>query len=714
MKYYFVKFGRFTCLFMLKTYTFLFLIICSLHSCTIVEKKKTNDATFHISELISNYPNVLNVKGVPSLPKENKSINPKSVFSFFDQGAWFGFSLPDDTAFYGGVIGPFLNDEHLWISQSLVHLNVSKNGEPLNLAKANLIKNNYLPGILNQELAIDSLHVILNLIYSTGNTALIKVHLENKGNTPMNLNLGWEGKRFTPKVSFLKKDHQIDIPFKDSTYIASINWDKSIETNTTVAQDSSSYSVYYKNGIELNPQSNYETHLSITLAFNQHDYKEEIDKSQSMFEQPNKLFSANQKRWEKYLNTILSDKNGRLISDQYDLIAVKSLLTLVNNWRKATDGLKYDGLIPSYTESSSVGFSALTTWIQVAGVAQFDNELAKNNIKAIYDLQDKNGMVTDVVYKNSDQNNWLNANPPLSGWAIWSIYESEKSKDLDFIKTIYPKLEKFHYWWYRFRDHDQNGLCEYGSSNKASTAAALRETGTEDSSRFKKTQLVRNIDSTWSMNLESVDLNTYLYIEKICMAKMNNLLGNEEKENKLREEAKKLQKKIQTLMYSQQDGFFHDRWMSKESPKKTKYRENTLRKEKGAYGWIPLWANIANEEQAKKAKGVMMNPLEFNTQIPFPSLSKTSSRFLIDEDLWNGPVWVDQVYFGIEALKNYGFNTDAEILTQKIFNNCKGLMEDAPINGCYHPLTGNPLSVKHSTGAAANLLLLYKAMEKKD
>ena len=50
------------------------------------------------------FPNLLNVRGVPAEPRD------LSVNSFSDQGAWFSFGLPDYTAreTWGGFTGPFL------------------------------------------------------------------------------------------------------------------------------------------------------------------------------------------------------------------------------------------------------------------------------------------------------------------------------------------------------------------------------------------------------------------------------------------------------------------------------------------------------------------------------------------------------------------------------------------------------------------------------
>src|SRR5690606_657206 len=41
--------------------------------------------------------------------------------------------------------------------------------------------------------------------------------------------------------------------------------------------------------------------------------------------------------------------------------------------------------------------------------------------------------------------------PPLLSWASWRIYQ--KSKNLDFLKKVYPKLKLYHEWLMKERQH---------------------------------------------------------------------------------------------------------------------------------------------------------------------------------------------------------------------------------------------------------------------
>ena len=112
-------------------------------------------------------------------------------------------------------------------------------------------------------------------------------------------------------------------------------------------------------------------------------------------------------------------------------------------------------------------------------MAHFNPEVAKNNVRAMYDYQlqaddpvrpQDAGMVIDAVFYNKladrggDGGNWneRDTKQPLSAWAIWEIYSA--TQDKAFIAEMYPKIQAYHDWWYRARDNNRNGIIEYGAT----------------------------------------------------------------------------------------------------------------------------------------------------------------------------------------------------------------------------------------------------------
>ena len=98
-------------------------------------------------------------------------------------------------------------------------------------------------------------------------------------------------------------------------------------------------------------------------------------------------------------------------------------------------------------------------------------------------------MIADVVYLDAAEDNWRDSKPPLAGWAIEAIYL--KTGDREFVREMYPKLTAYHDFWYQDRDHDGDGLCEYGSTD-GTLEAARWESGMDNAVRFDQTGMLQN------------------------------------------------------------------------------------------------------------------------------------------------------------------------------------------------------------------------------
>ena len=217
--------------------------------------------------------------------------------------------------------------------------------------------------------------------------------------------------------------------------------------------------------------------------------------------------------------------------------------------------------------------------------------------------------------------------------------------------------------------------------------------------RFDSIKMLKNGAKAWSMDQEAVDLNSYLYAEKLWLAKIQETLDGEEQSRNFKEEAEKLKTKIQESMFDEESGYFYDAEIGNEQ----------LVKVKGPEGWIPLWTGVANKSQAAAVKDIVLSNETFSTFVPFPTLDASHPAYSPSKGYWRGDVWLDQAYFGIEGLKRYGYTSEAEELKNRILNNSKGLLEsDAPIYENYDPTNGDPLKAPHFSWSAGHLLLLLK------
>ena len=274
-----------------------------------------------------------------------------------------------------------------------------------------------------------------------------------------------------------------------------------------------------------------------------------------------------------------------------------------------------------------------------------------------------------------------------------AIYK--QTHDQAFVAEMFDKLYRYHQWWYQDRDHDHNGLAEYGSTDGTREAAAW-ESGMDNAVRFDDATMVKNHEGAWSLNQESVDLNCYLYMEKVELASMAALIGKPAVAQQLQQEASKLRTQIQQVFFDKASGYFFDVRLGSQSPIRVF----------GPEGWIPLWTGVATEDQARNVAKVLMDPQKFNTTLPFPTLAKDDPHFAPVTGYWRGPVWIDQAVFAVEGLERYGLIHEAETLRQKLLTNASGLAGVEPFRETYNPDTGAGQNARNFSWSAAEYFLL--------
>ena len=104
-----------------------------------------------------------------------------------------------------------------------------------------------------------------------------------------------------------------------------------------------------------------------------------------------------------------------------------------------------------------------------------------------------------------------------------------------------------------------------------------------------------------------------------------------------------------------------------------------------------------------------MRPEKFFTTVPFQTMSADHEKFNPLKGYWRGPNWLDQAYFGVKGLRNYGFNEEADQATTQIIKGAKGVLgKGASIRENYHPLTGEGLNAQNFSWSAAHLIMLLQ------
>ena len=634
--------------------------------------------------------NSLNYKGHPASATDRKSL------AFSDKGAWFGFGFLEPSVVQGGFSGPYLLTEQngVWISPTFLslHLTDENKQEQVNW-KAALVTQNSYNSHLEQLFKNDKLDVKQLLVFSSGHSAIQKTSITNRSKETITVYPSFDSKLFLDNLKLSTEGQILKIV---STKSKAIGYTQFLNTKASIEITKDGYSAQIEK-LTLKPNETVAILVSQTFIFPEYSWQKE--EQNLVKEKFNTVLNTVQKEKENQLTQLIAHEKAIYKNPIYSNLIAKSVLTLQTNSRIAAEGLKHEGIFPSYNYEWFNGFWAWDSWKHAVAAANYNPELAKNQMRALFDYQKPNGFIPDCIYRDTliEPNNYRNTKSPLAAWAVWKIYE--KTKDANFLKEFYPKLKSYHNWWYKERDHDQDGLCEFGSTD-GTLIAGKWESGMDNAVRFDNSQILKNGEKAFSIDQESVDLNSYLYAEKGYLKQMSQILKLDEESKKWQNESVALKTKIQKQFWDASTGWFYD----------TSIDGKSFVKEMGCEGYLPLWAEVATTEQAKAIKDNMLNPVTFNTFIPLPTLAANHPKFKPEGGYWRGPIWLDQSYFAINGLEKYGYTNEANQLAHKLIHNAEGVLEKGgAIRENYQPVTGKGLeSYNFGWSAAHYLMLLLK------
>ncbi|RXM42369.1 trehalase family glycosidase [Flavobacterium sp. YO64] len=637
--------------------------------------------------ILESAKNSLNYKGNPAKAEDRNSL------AFSDKGAWFAFGFLDTSNTQAGFSGPFLMTEQngVWLSPSFVSLQLTdeNKNEIINWKNA-LVNQNSYNSHLEQQFQNEKVSVQQQLVYLSGHSALQKTSITNKTGKAITLYPSYNASLFLNDLKLSNENKILKIVSSKSKAIGYIQF---LNSNPAIEITKEGYKAQTEK-LTLKPNETKEIVVSQTYIFPQYSWQKEKETiAKTTF---NTLLNNTQKEKENLLAQLIAKKKAIYKDNIYSDLIAKLELTLQNNTRIAAEGLKHGGLFPSYNYEWFHGFWAWDSWKHAAAVANYDTELAKNQMRALFDYQEPNGFIPDCVYRNNliEENNYRNTKAPLAAWAIWKIYE--KTKDAAFLKEFYPKLKLYHNWWYKERDHDQDGLCEFGSTD-GTLIAGKWESGMDNAVRFDDSKILKNGEKAFSLDQESVDLNSFLYAEKNYLSKMAQVLKLGKESKDWQDESTALKTKIQTQFWDASTGWFYD----------TTIDGKSLIKIMGCEGYLPIWAEVATPEQTKLMKENMLNPAIFNTFVPLPTLAANHPKFKPEGGYWRGPIWLDQSYFGINGLEKYGYTNEANQLAHKLIHNADGVLDKGTsIRENYQPLTGKGLEAYNFSWSAAHYLML--------
>lgn len=690
-------------------------------------------------DALEQYADILDLHGVPTAAYPGNADDDNPITVLADLGAWHAYALPtaEDTTAHGGFTGPLhLAQEYpWWLSSGFSRIELREHGQLLPLSAGAPPRLTALPGRLRQSYDLGAgLTLRLDLCFAGNRSALVRAGLANTGNAARTLDVSWNGTLLRPTD---QPQHAAPALGATSTGVAvdfarvREVWDyltdgterfeitHASEVRTTV--DGDSYRTALGAPLTLAPGRAGSLDWVETYTFTAAERTREALTVERALSAPDAVQAANTARWQGYLERATED-----VPAESHRLAVKCVQTLVTNWRSPAGRILHDAITPSLSNKWFNGVWAWDTWKQAVGTARFAPELAAAQIRAMFDHQiqpdsptrpQDAGMIPDCIFYNDPSTgggNWneRNSKPPLAAWAVREVYRY--GGDLAFLRELYPKLTAYQDWWYRNRDHAREGLAEYGATVDPGNAApedcrqaAAWESGMDNAPRFDAAlgaSVVPNraADGTllgYSLTQHSVDLNAYLAADRRHLAAIAQTLGDRGAATRLRAAADGVDRAVRASMYDQATGWFHDTDLATGARLTARGR--------GIEGVIPLWSGTATPAQAATVRARLLDPAEFGTRLPFPTVS-ASSPYFDPEGYWRGLVWLDQAYFALEGLRRYGFTADARDLTARLLAVASGLTGSAPVAENYDPLTGAARNSPNFSWSAALLLPLLR------
>ncbi|MGI6814857.1 glycoside hydrolase [Bacteroides sp. KG123] len=584
---------------------------------------------------------------------------------FTDAGSWMGFTLPEKEQWINGFCGPFSLDmfRRQWMAQSAVTVGFAKEPQGLFVPDSTC----YYPGELYMSARSAKGSITQRLNFADASTALLRIETDKAEKLLLT------GSRWADDVS---------VTVEQSSVIARHPSGESVTITFTpdvmLTETEHNYTA-------LISASKRTVNVAISFFASEKEMTVGLQNLPALLNNPENALQANAERWEGYLSKALRTD----MKPEYDRIAVKAVTTLISNWRTHRGGLLHEGIVPSHAVDYFVGFWAWDSWRFSAGTAKFDPELAKNNIRAMFDYQQPDGMIIDCIYTDPAENNARDSKPPLVCWAVDEIFT--QTGDTAFVAEMYPQLLSYYNWWYRKRDHNRNGMCEYGSTDGTLEAAAW-ESGMDNAIRFDNATMLKNegADDAWSMDQESVDLNAYLALECRLLKKFAGLLNTSFSGPDYGDQ-------VGDYFFDKRINFFCDR----------RLKDGSFIEEPGCEAYTPLWTQIATQAQVDSMLPMLRDTAKFSTYIPFPTIAADNPKY-DPRGYWRGPIWLDQTYFAIRGLRNYGYSKLADEYTLQVFDRLSGLKEGAPIHENYGTHNGECLKAPHFSWSSSHLLMLYE------
>ena len=304
-----------------------------------------------------------------------------------------------------------------------------------------------------------------------------------------------------------------------------------------------------------------------------------------------------------------------------------------------------------------------------------DLNVALNNIQIFMDYQRADGRLPGML---SIENGTLTAHYgwfqgycfPMPAFELYFWLDKDKT----YLQELYSTLRKFDNYLWKTRDSDHDGCLEtwciwdtgedecarFGDSPNswsfdfAPSEERIKNMTVEERQKYcSKTKFTF---SKFPLPIESMDIMSYAYSGRDVLAKISKELNNGE-ENYWREKANQVREKIKDYLWNAEKHACYDR--DNDNKPMDILLHNNLR---------CMYFDSFDQQMADEfVKYHLMNPAEFWTPMPLPSIAANDQSFKnISGNNWSGQPQGLTYQRSITALENYGHWAELTLIGQKL------------------------------------------------
>lgn len=329
--------------------------------------------------------------------------------------------------------------------------------------------------------------------------------------------------------------------------------------------------------------------------------------------------------------------------------------------RTAINNIEYPvqpGWLPQLTCMPGQGFIWQWDSCFMTFFARYANGLlpAMNNLDNLYRLQRDDGYISMAYDMSTDREAYgERINPPLYAWAEWEYFQVT-GDDSRFVRVL-PVLERFYQWVRANRRRPDSDLYWFEDSGSSGMDNAPRGG-----------YIAAHGDGS---DICYIDLACQQALSARCLARIADRLGEEALELCYREEHRALAELINERHWCQRTGFYYDLF----SRSSRELRMNFLN-HKTAAGFWPILSGVAGPAQINRLAEHLLDPAEFWTLHPVPTLSKDDPNYDPFGGYWLGGVWAPTNYMIARGLQQAGWHALAREIAVKHLAAMAAVMRD--------------------------------------